>query len=203
MVEFWNSLLTEKSWSILQELKKEHDFILIGGWAVYLFTNKQKSKDIDIIISINELQKFKSQNLSKNDKLKKYEIKKGEIDIDIYVEHYSKFAIPSEDMRGYTTKIQGYDVIIPEMLLILKQNAYNDRKNSIKGEKDLIDIMSLLFFSEIDFKKYLDILKKYKIEDYYQALRSMINSFKDYDKLEINPREFKLRKNKLLGRMLK
>jgi len=201
MVEFWNSLLTEKSWNILQELKKEYKFILIGGWAVYLFTNKQKSKDIDIVVSIDELRKFKSQNLSKNDKLRKYEIKKEEIDIDIYVEHYSKFAISVEDIKNYATKIQGYNVIIPEVLLILKQNAYSDRKDSIKGEKDLIDIMSLLFFSEIDFKKYIDILKKYKLENYYSALRSMLKNFKDYNKLEINPREFKLRKNKLLGRM--
>jgi len=47
--EFWNSFLTEKSWEILQKLKKQHKFILIGGWAIYLLTNQQKSKDIDII----------------------------------------------------------------------------------------------------------------------------------------------------------
>ena len=48
--EFWNSLLTEKSWEILQELRKNYDFILIGGWAVYLLTKQKKSKDIDIVI---------------------------------------------------------------------------------------------------------------------------------------------------------
>src|SRR3989344_179180 len=97
--EFWNSLLTEKSWNLLQELKKEHSFILIGGWAVYLFTKQQKSKDIDIVIDIKELQKFKSENLNKNDNLKKYEIKREDIDIDIYLEHYSRLAIPAEDIK--------------------------------------------------------------------------------------------------------
>ena len=42
MTEFWNSLLTEKSWNLLIEIKKKYDFILIGGWAVYLLTRQQK-----------------------------------------------------------------------------------------------------------------------------------------------------------------
>ncbi|MEK6868552.1 MAG: hypothetical protein AABX98_07040 [Nanoarchaeota archaeon] len=50
-MEFWNSLLTEKSWKILQDLKKEKfRFIVIGGWAAYLWTQQHKSKDIDIIL---------------------------------------------------------------------------------------------------------------------------------------------------------
>jgi len=51
--EFWNSLLTEKSWEILQELRKDYNFILIGGWAVYLLTKQKKSKDIDIVIGLD------------------------------------------------------------------------------------------------------------------------------------------------------
>src|SRR3989344_4490106 len=97
--EYWNSLLTEKSWQILQDLRREYNFILIGGWAVYLFTKQQKSKDIDIVVGINELEKLKGGGLGKNDNLKKYEIKKEEIDVDIYVEHYSKLAIPVEDIK--------------------------------------------------------------------------------------------------------
>jgi hypothetical protein len=54
--DFWNSLLTEKSWEILQELRKKHNFVLIGGWAVYLMTKQHKSKDIDMVISIKELE---------------------------------------------------------------------------------------------------------------------------------------------------
>jgi len=50
-MEFWNNTLTEKSWKILQQLKKENfDFVLIGGWAAYLWTKLHKSKDIDIVI---------------------------------------------------------------------------------------------------------------------------------------------------------
>jgi hypothetical protein len=195
--EFWNSLLTEKSWMILQELPKKYKFILIGGWAVWLLTRQNKSKDVDIVVSIEELEKLKQEILRKNDRLKKYEIKKEEVDIDIYLEYYSELAIPVEDIKNYTLKIGVFDVACPELLLILKQKAYSNRKNSIKGEKDRIDIISLLFFCEIDFKRYYEILKKYKIEDYLRELKTLLFNFKEYSILGLSPREFKLKKGKL------
>lgn len=198
MIEFWNSLLTEKSWALLQELRKEYNFVLIGGWAVYLFTKRQKSKDIDIVVSINELQKFKAYGLMKNDDLKKYEIKRDDIDIDIYAEYYSKLIIPVEEIKNYAVKIEGFNVICPELLLILKQAAYNARKDSIKGEKDLIDIMSLILLEKVDFKKYESIVKKYRLENYFSDLVRLIKIYKDYDKVGMNAREFKIKKNKIL-----
>jgi hypothetical protein len=39
MPEFYHDLITEKSLKVLQDLKKKFDFILIGGWAIYLYTN--------------------------------------------------------------------------------------------------------------------------------------------------------------------
>lgn len=198
--EFWNSLLIEKSWKILREIKKKYKFVLIGGWAVYLLTKQQKSKDIDIVIDLTELKKFDKNELRKNDNLKKYEIKKEEIDIDIYLEYYSKLVIPVEDIKNYAVEIEGFRVLCPEVLLILKQSAYLDRINSVKGEKDKIDIASLVFFSKINFKKYKEILKKYKL-DYFRELEKLIKNFKEYDSLNLNPREFKLRKNKILNEM--
>lgn len=202
MVEFWNSLLTEKSWEILQELKKEYSFILIGGWAAYLIAGRQKSKDIDIVVSINELQKFKLEGLMKNDNLRKYEIKKRDVDVDIYLEHYSKLVIPTEDLKNYAVIIQGFKVVCPEALLILKQAAYIDRKNSVKGEKDMLDIVSILFFSEIDFKKYSEILEKYGLRNYKLELRKLIKKFKDYNKLNLAPSEFKKIKSKLVEKFI-
>ena len=200
--EFWNSILTEKSWQVLQELRKEHKFILIGGWAVYLLTKQNKSKDVDIVVSIEELERFKMERLVKNDKLKKYEVKKEEVDIDIYLEYYSKLAIPVEEIKNYTIDIEGFKIASPELLLILKQKAYFERKDSIKGEKDKIDIISLVF-SKIDFKRYYEILKKYKIENYFRELKETIFNFKDYNALGISPREFKLKKGKILSEMRK
>ncbi len=197
-MKFWNSLLTEKSWKILQDFGKKYDFILIGGWATYLWAKQQKSKDIDIVVEIKELQKLKAESLSKNDRLKKYEIKIEDIDIDIYVSHYSKLTIPPEDLKKYAKKIEGFKVLSPEALMILKQGAYEDRKNSLKGEKDLVDIMSLIFSSDFDFGNYKSILNKYSLSHYVENLIYLLSNFKDYDSLNLTPRDFKLKKVKLL-----
>jgi len=200
MTDFWNSLITEKSWKLLQEIKKKYKFILIGGWAVYLLTKQQKSKDIDIVISIEELQKLKYENLQKNQNLKKYEIKTDEIDIDIYVEHYSELGIPVNDIKDYKIIVEGFEIPNTEAMVILKQVAYQNRKNSIKGQKDEIDLVSLVFFSDFKPKDYFNILKRYHKENFYSSLVSIVRNFKDYNRLNLNPREFKIKKNKILDK---
>jgi len=202
-MEFWNSQLTEKSWELLQELRKKYDFILIGGWATYLWTKQQKSKDIDIVVGIKELQKLKTEKLSKNDNLKKYEIKDGEVDIDIYVSYFSKLTIAPENLSKYAKRIEGFKVAAPEALIILKQGAYEDRKNSIKGEKDKIDILSLLFFSDINFKDYKSILKKYSLNHYTANMVNLLKNFKDYNSLNLTPRNFKSKKELILAELKK
>ena len=95
-MQFYHDIITQKSFNYLQDLKKKHDFILIGGWAVFLYSHAIKSKDIDIIISYSELAKMKEMyDLVKNERLRKYEIKIGEFDIDVYLCHFS-FVLQSE-----------------------------------------------------------------------------------------------------------
>ncbi|MBN2423073.1 hypothetical protein JXB41_07660 [Candidatus Woesearchaeota archaeon] len=203
-MQFWNSLLTEKSWDILIELnKKPIKFILIGGWANYLWTKLHKSKDIDIILEdFNSLNYLKQNyNLTKNDNLKKYEIKIEEIDVDIYVAHYSELGIPINEIKKHTTKIENITVVRPEILLILKQTAEKQRQDSIKGQKDRIDILTLVFNVEIDFKEYNTILEKDDLNHYYNRLLNIITNFKEIKYLELNPRQFKLKKQQLLKKL--
>jgi hypothetical protein len=197
-------LLTEKSWNILTNISKEKfKFIVIGGWAAYLWTNTHKSKDIDIaIINIKDMSYLKKRyNLKKNNRLKKYEISFDEIDVDIYVPYFSELPIPIEDLKEHSTKIEGLNVVKPEILLILKQGAESDRETSVKGEKDRVDIMTLLFFTDLDLKLYFKLLKKYKLEHYFARLKKIISNFKDYSYLNLNPREFKIKKNKILKKL--
>ncbi len=202
-MEFWNSQLTEKSWKVLQELRRKYNFILIGGWATYLWTRQKKSKDIDIVVEISELQNLKAESLSKNDHLKKYEIKIEDIDVDIYVSYFSKLAIAPEHLKKYAKKIEGFNVIMPEALIILKQGAYENRKNSIKGEKDRIDILSLLFFSNFNFKLYKSVLKEHSLNHYIGNLITLLKNFWDYNSLNLTPREFKLKKKGILSELQK
>lgn len=203
-MEFWNSLLTEKSWKIMQDLKKEKfRFIVIGGWAAFLWTKQHKSKDIDVIIpKFNDLEILKQKyTLNKNDDLKKYEIKIGDIDVDIYLPYYSKLSLPVDVLCKYVTKVEGFEVVIPEVLLILKQGAEFDRGESIKGVKDRIDIMTLLIYSNIDFEKYLKILNENKLEHYNVRLKTIIKNFKDLKYIGLNENEFSKIKKKLLEKV--
>ncbi len=199
-MEFWNSLLTEKSWNLLQELKKKpFQFILIGGWAAYLWTRLHKSKDIDIIITgFKDLEHLKKEyNLRKNDSLKKYELKFEEIDVDIYVPYYSKLSLPIEEIKKYTTIIEGLRVVKPEILLILKQGAEEDREHSPKGMKDRVDILTLLCYAGVDFPAYKELLKKYELDRFLLRLKKIISTFTEIKYLDLNPREFKLKKKEL------
>lgn len=203
-MEFWNSNLTEKSWKIMQQLReKNFDFIVIGEWAAYLWTNLHKSKDIDIVVenynSLNFLKK--SYDLKKNNNLKKYEIKIEEIEIDIYVPFFLELTIPVEDLKKHSSKIKNFKVVKPEALLILKQGAEQDREKSVKGEKDRIDIITLVFYSGIDFKEYFKLIKKYKIEHFYKRLKKIIANFKDVKYVNMTPRELKLKKKEILDKL--
>ena len=200
-MEFWHDIITERSWKILQDIKREFDFILIGGWAVYLWTRAFKSKDVDILIDIKNLDYLKNNfDLRKNENLKKYEIKKDGIDIDVYVAFYSKLIIPVEDLVKYTTKIESFKVVKKEALLILKQGSEKEREFSEKGLKDRIDIITLLL-NDIDFKEYYKLVEKYKLDDFPSRLKIIINNFKDLKYINLNPREFKLKKQEILKRL--
>lgn len=199
-MDYWHSLIVEKSWNVLQQLKGKFDFILIGGWATYFWTKAHKSKDIDIVVSIETVSSIKQQYLvQKNDRLCKYEIKIDEIDVDIYVPFYSKLALPLDNISF--EMIEGFKVIKVEELLILKQGAEHDRTFSEKGEKDRIDILSLVLFCDVDFKRYKELLKSIKKEGFIDSLTAIIRDFKEYQYLNLTPRELKIKKEKVLERL--
>ncbi|MBI2653934.1 hypothetical protein HYX02_03920 [Candidatus Woesearchaeota archaeon] len=200
-MEYWNTIITEKSWNVLQKIKKEIKFILIGGWAAYLWTNSHKSKDIDIVVDYKELNKIKlNYNLNKNDALKKYEIKIDDIDIDIYLPFYSKLPL-LEQIEDYATNVQSFKTLKPEALLVLKQAAEINRGNTEKGFKDRIDILNLLIRCEINFKEYNNIIKKENLEDFGKRLIQIITNFNEIKYLGLNPRQFKLKKEELIKKI--
>jgi hypothetical protein len=126
----------------------------------------------------------------------KYEIKQDIFDIDIYLPFYSKLAIPLEDLEQLSTKIEGIRVPKTEVLLLLKQAAEIDRRNTIKGKKDSIDIMTLMLRTSVDIKKYLLLTKKYGLEQYPKELLYAIEKFseQDIDYLGIDYVQFKKEK---------
>ena len=194
-MEFWSDISTRNSWDLLKKLNKKLDFVVIGGWAIYLWTSAVKSKDIDIILTDwNDLEKIKkSYEPKKNDRLKKYEIIVSDVDVDIYLPHYSQMVIPCDELVTMSIVKEGFKVLKPEPLIILKQQAQLDRKDSIKGQKDRVDILSLLLFMTIDFKEYRQLLEKYNIVFFEKELEGIIKLAKEeFSYLNItNPRKIK------------
>ncbi|MBI4020015.1 MAG: hypothetical protein HY367_01675, partial [Candidatus Aenigmarchaeota archaeon] len=96
-----------------------------------------------------------------------------------------------------------FRVAKPEYLLILKQGAELERRESEKGEKDRIDILSMLFNCPMDFGLYYRILRKHRLEHLLGELVKIVRQFNDYKYMNMTPRELKLKKQAVLERLRK
>ncbi len=193
--QYWHNTITDKSFQALIKLNQKFEFILIGGWAVYFYTHQLKSKDIDIIVDYSQLGKLKEKYpVRKNDRLKKYEINWGEFDIDIYLPHYSNLGCPIEKVIAETQKREGFVVPKIEVLLALKLFAYSERKNSIKGKKDKIDIFSILSTVEIDWEWFRKFGQNFSL-DLQAELKQILQATRQVPELNLNAQKMaKLKK---------
>src|SRR3989338_8860563 len=124
-MNYYRDQVTQKSWRILTQLSQKYSFVLIGGWAVWLYTKQLKSKDIDIVVELSELDKLKTTyDLTKNERLKKYEIKQVEVDVDIYVPFYSTPGVAAEQILKNVVEIESFKIPSRELLLVLKTVAW-------------------------------------------------------------------------------
>lgn len=204
-MEFWSDVMIDRSFKVLQELRKRLDFVLIGGWAVYFFTGATKSKDIDMIVDFENLSKVKSDlDIKKNVLLRKYESEMEGVSIDIYVPYYSDFAIPVEEIVKNIVVVENFRIPKPEILLILKQQAEMQRKDSVKGQKDRVDIVSLAISGKVNWRRYVQLLRKFNLEDYAKTLKRIVRSARiEFEYLGItNPREIKKTREKTLREMV-
>lgn len=184
---YYHDLITAKSWQVLQDLRRKYDFILIGGWAVFLYTKALKSKDIDLVAEYEDLEKLREEfEVSKNARLKKYEARSEEVEIDIYVPFYSNPGIPAEDLRQYATKVEGFCVPGAEILAILKMKALSQRVATPKGRKDLVDILSLFKLAEFDFSKLQPVVSKYNLEELVNTAKKVVLQTGEVDELGLN-----------------
>ena len=198
-MQFYHEIITEKSFQFLQELKMEYEFVLIGGWAVFLYSHSLKSKDIDIIVDYSELAKLKKNfDVFKNDRLKKYELKKGGFDVDIYLPHYSDLGIDVEVIRKNIANKDGFDVPKKEILFLLKLYAWQARKSSLKGRKDELDIFSLAFLPDFGWEKYMKFAESLEFSEYNNCFRDLLKKTRRIEELEINEQKMARERKKIL-----
>jgi len=195
---FYHNIITQKSWEELTKLGKTCNFVLIGGWATYLYTKTLKSKDIDILTEYEELGKLrKNYNVAKNERLKKYEARREEIQIDIYLPHYSAIGIPIGDLMKQTTSFEGFTLLKKEWLLALKIYVLSQRVRTTKGEKDFLDILSL-FKTDINAPQLLKIIKKYKLENELRVFIKILNERNEALEIDLNRHKYKKLKSNIV-----
>lgn len=201
-MNFYHNLITQKSWQALTDLKKRYRFILIGGWAVFLYTKALKSKDIDLVMEYEELKKIKSEFIvSKNERLKKYEARSEEAEIDIYVPFYSNPGIPAEEIKKFTSQIEGFIVAEKEALAILKQKAFLERQNTPKGRKDLVDLISLFRLPDFDWQKHQNLVGNFHLEAEIETVVQIIRQTSSLEELNLNIHQMAGLKRKILPMM--
>jgi len=201
-MSFYHNLITGKSWQALVDLKKGYQFILIGGWAVFLYTRTLKSKDIDLVMDFDELEKMRDEfAVSKNERLRKYEARKEEVEIDIYVPFYSNPGIPAEEIKKFTTKIEGFEVPEKEMLTLLKQKALLNRQDSVKGRKDLADLVSLFKSADFNWRKYDNLVKEFQLKKEAEDVALIIKKTVKIEEIDLNVHQMARLKKKILPEM--
>ena len=153
-MKFYRDSVTQQSWRLLQDLARQHRLVVIGGWAVWLYTRQLKSKDIDVVVELAELERLRQEfDVFKNERLKKYELRQGEVEVDIYVQFYSLPGIAAEKVLEDARVVEGFKLPSAELLWVLKAVTWVARRGSGKGRKDLLDLVGLLETGEIDKAK--------------------------------------------------
>lgn len=189
-MELWNEQAVEKSEKTLKQLREIADFVLIGGWAVYLWTKAVKSIDIDIYMNFDDFFSAQSKLAERgiftvfNRNLKKYSTKIDEIEIDIYTPDQCDLLVPCKDVFAskWFEVIEGLKVIKVEPLLLLKLSAELNRKEKLKGFKDRVDILALIRQLEVDLKFLRSLFDKYKAAELKSRLLDIIkDSSEEYN----------------------
>ncbi len=197
-MNFYHNLITEKSWQLLQALRKKYDFILIGGWAVFLYTKTLKSKDVDLVLEFSELEKLKEEfEVSKNERLKKYEARQGEMEVDVYVPFYSNPGLPAEDLKKFVIQLEGFKTVRKEVLAVLKQEALVGRRDTVKGRKDLIDLVCLFCLSDFNWKEYEGTIERYELNESSAILSEVLKNKTKIDELGLNAHQMARFKRKI------
>jgi hypothetical protein len=199
---FYHNVITQKSWEELKALNKKLKFVLIGGWATYLYTRELKSKDIDILINYDELGKLKENyEVAKNDRLKKYEARKDEIQIDTYLPHYSDIGIPVDILIDNSISLDGFNVLKKEWLVCLKIYVFNIRAKTSKGEKDFLDILSLFKTGAGDKDEIIKIKKDYNLEKQFVCFINVLNERVEAREIELNKHGYKRLKTEIIDKL--
>ncbi len=131
--------------------------VYIGGIAVYLHAiNTEAARqyaeathDADLYISMAELSDLRDiEEVTANSRLSRHQLIKDGFEFDIYTERHASLPVAYDQVLAHCVQYEGIKVASLEHLLVLKLNAYKDRKGSTKGQKDAKDLVRIALVAE-------------------------------------------------------
>lgn len=131
--------------------------VFIGGIAVYMHSiHHQATRDLaetthdaDLYISLADMADLREiEELTANRRLGKHQLIKRGFDFDVYTERHSNLRVAYDEVMAHAHQYDGMKVACLEHLLVLKMAAYQDRKGSVKGEKDARDLLRIATIAE-------------------------------------------------------
>jgi len=180
----WPEKVMLESLEVLNRLKAIGiPSVVIGGWAVYLMTRYHMSRDLDLIIEEKDLWKLRSfviaeGGTSKAPGLNKYGYRLGSVDMDVYTEEKGDILPSPTEILGQRryVDIEGFRVVEPEILFLLKLRAAGERSGGLKGLKDRCDLISLLNSGKIDLGKLADEARRWHQGDVLRQTKEMVQA---------------------------
>lgn len=127
--------------------------VFIGGIAVYLHAINHNetagmaefTHDADLYISLADMADLRDiEEVTPNRRLSKHQFIKNGFDFDVYTERQSSLIIPYDEVMGNSVQYNSVRVAGLEHLFTLKLEAYRDRCQSAKGQKDAKDIIRIV-----------------------------------------------------------
>lgn len=124
----------------------------IGGIAVYLHAVNQSetsrfaefTHDADLYISLADMGDLRDiEEVTPNRRLSKHQMIKRGFEFDIYTERQSSLIVPYDMVLAHSSVLGGIRVASLEHLVVLKLEAFADRKGSAKGDKDAKDLLRI------------------------------------------------------------
>lgn len=183
---YYHDLVTQQSWEELTRLTKLVHCVVIGGWAVYLYTKRLKSKDIDIVVDFDALSIMKRQYaMTRNGRLKKYQAVRDVVEIDIYLPHFSRIGIPVEDLMDKTRVTEGFTTIDPDYLCALKLYTLGERGRTPKGRKDFLDILSLFVARVVGGSRVRQLIDTYQLQESLKQFGAFLSESREAPELEL------------------
>jgi hypothetical protein len=147
------------------ELAARHPdgLVFIGGIAVYLHACNHEATaalaefthDADAYVSLADMGDLRDEEtLTANRRLSKHQLVLRGFEFDLYTERQSSLIVPYDAVRAHGRIVDTLRIACLEHLLVLKLEAYRDRRHSSKGEKDAKDLMRIGAVAQASGKRF-------------------------------------------------